>query len=28
VAKEWAVLPDAEIDALLDFHAMTVPEAE
>ncbi len=28
VAKEWAVLPDEEIDRLLDFHAMTVPEGE
>jgi fumarate hydratase class II len=28
VAKEWGVLPDAEIDRLLDFHAMTVPESE
>ncbi|MCB9759951.1 MAG: class II fumarate hydratase [Alphaproteobacteria bacterium] len=26
VAKEWGVLPDEEIDRLLDFHAMTVPE--
>jgi fumarate hydratase, class II len=28
VAKEWKVLPDEEIDRLLDFHAMTVPEQE
>jgi fumarate hydratase, class II len=25
VAKAWKVLPDAEIDRLLDLHAMTVP---
>ncbi|HJN75121.1 MAG TPA: class II fumarate hydratase [Myxococcota bacterium] len=28
VAKEWGVLPEKEIDRLLDFHAMTVPESE
>jgi fumarate hydratase class II len=28
VAKEWKVLPDAEIDRLLDLHAMTVPSDE
>jgi len=28
VAKEWQVLPDEEIDRLLDFHAMTVPEQD
>jgi len=27
VAKEWGVLPDEEIDRLLEFHAMTVPES-
>ena len=27
VAKEWDVLPHDEIDRLLDFHAMTVPES-
>ncbi len=26
VAKEWGVLPDDEIDALLEFRAMTLPE--
>ena len=25
VAKAWKVLPDEEIDRLLDFYAMTVP---
>ena len=28
VAKAWKVLPDEEIDRLLDLHAMTVPSDE
>lgn len=28
VAKEWKVLPDEDIDRLLDFYSMTIPESD